>query len=148
MLSEVCKNLGVLAPLIITYFISMGLEKIFFLSYKDRAKKRLEYMKDLNIVGITASFGKTSIKNYLYQVLESKYRTYKTPRSVNTLGGIVKDINEEIPLDSQIYIVEAGARAQGDIAEITTLLNPHYAIIGSVGEQHIEYFKTLDNIIN
>ena len=146
--SDKCENLGVLAPLLITYLISMGLEKIFFLSYKDRAKKRLDYMKDLTIVAITASFGKTSIKNYLFQVLEGKFRAYKTPRSVNTIGGIIKDINQDIPLDTQIYIVEAGARERGDIAEIATFLNPQYTIIGSIGEQHIEYFKTLDNIIH
>ncbi len=148
MASTNCINAGIFVPLIFTYAVSMGLEKMFFLSYKDRAKKRLDYMKELTIVGITASFGKTSIKNYLHQILQNKYRTYMTPRSVNTLGGIVKDINEDIPLDTQVYVVEAGARAKGDIEEITNLLNPQYAIIGSVGEQHIEYFKTLDNIIH
>jgi len=104
-------------------------------------------MPDLKIVAITASYGKTSIKNYLHQVLRNKFNAYKTPRSVNTIGGIVLDVNRDLPLDTQIYIAEAGARQTGDIAEITTFLEPQYTIIGSVGEQHIEYFKTIDNII-
>jgi len=70
-----------------------------------------------------------------------------TPRSVNTIGGIVKDINDDLANEAEIYIAEAGARLQGDIATITKFLEPQYAIIGSVGEQHLEYFKTLDNII-
>jgi UDP-N-acetylmuramoyl-tripeptide--D-alanyl-D-alanine ligase len=80
--------------------------------------------------------------------LKYKYRVYKTPRSVNTLAGIVLDINQNLLNDTQIYICEAGARQKGDIKDIVDLINPQYAILGSVGEQHIEYFKTLDNIIN
>jgi UDP-N-acetylmuramoyl-tripeptide--D-alanyl-D-alanine ligase len=143
-----CATFGIVVPLFIAYGISMAIERVFFLSYKDKAQKRLNKIKDLKIIAITASYGKTSIKNYLYQVLQKKYKTYMTPRSVNTLAGIVKDVNEDLPLDTQIYIAEAGAREKGDIEEITKFLNPQYAVIGSVGEQHIEYFKTLDNIIH
>ncbi|QOG13231.1 Mur ligase family protein [Arcobacter sp. FWKO B] len=142
-----CSNHGVVLPLILTYIISFALEKVMFLSFKDKAKKRLQTFKDTKIVAITASFGKTSIKNYLNQVLSKKYITYMTPRSVNTMAGILKDVNDDLPLDTQVYIAEAGARAKGDIDEITRFLEPQIAVIGSVGEQHIEYFKTLDNII-
>ncbi len=146
-LSESCFSAVVFIPLLITYVISHLLEKIFFITFKQKAKKRLQTIDDLKIVAITASFGKTSIKNYLHQVLRNKFVTYKTPRSVNTIGGIVLDVNRDLPKDTQIYIAEAGARAKGDIEEITTFLEPQHVIIGSVGEQHIEYFKTLDNII-
>jgi len=143
-----CYKMGILIPLVVSYGISMLLEKIFFISFKHKAKKRLQSINNLKIVAITASYGKTSIKNYLYQVLSKKYHVYKTPRSVNTIGGIVKDVNDDLPEQTQIYIAEAGAREQGDIEEITMFLEPQYPIIGSVGEQHIEYFKTLDNIIH
>jgi len=139
---------GLFLPLIITYAITTLLEKIFFISYKSKAKERLKTIRDLQIIAITASFGKTSIKNYLYQVLSKKFNVYMTPRSVNTIGGIVKDVNSDLPLDTEIYIAEAGARETGDIEEIVNFIEPQYAIIGSVGEQHIEYFKTLDNIIH
>lgn len=138
---------GVFIPLFLTWGITTILEKIFFISFKHKAKTRLKSIRDLKTIAITASYGKTSIKNYLYQVLSKKYNTYMTPRSVNTIGGIVKDVNDDLPLDTEIYIAEAGARAKGDIEDITMFLEPQYTIIGSVGEQHIEYFKTLDNII-
>jgi UDP-N-acetylmuramoyl-tripeptide--D-alanyl-D-alanine ligase len=140
-------NYGVLMPLLLTWVITTLLEKMFFISYKHKAKQKLKTYKDLTIVAITASYGKTSIKNYLYQVLNKKYNTYKTPRSINTIAGIVQDVNNDLPIDTQIYIAEAGARQKGDIEEISLFLEPQYTIIGSVGEQHIEYFKTLDNII-
>ncbi|MEA2049639.1 MAG: Mur ligase family protein [Campylobacterota bacterium] len=139
---------GLFLPLFITYGVTTILEKIFFVGFKAKAKNYLHTIDGLQTVCITASYGKTSIKNYLYQVLYKKYNTYMTPRSVNTIGGIVKDVNDDLPLDTQIYIAEAGARERGDIEEIANFLEPQYVIIGSVGEQHIEYFKTLDNIIH
>jgi len=145
---ESCQNKAIFIPLILTYIISHFLEKMFFISYKHQAKQRLQSIPNLKVVAITASYGKTSIKNYLYQVLKNKFKVYKTPRSVNTIGGIVLDVNESIPLDTQIYVAEAGARQKGDIEEITMFLEPQFCVIGSVGEQHIEYFKTLDNIIH
>ncbi len=146
--SENCKSAGIFIPLFIAYLVSFSLERIFFISFKHRAKKRLQGIKDLKIIAITASYGKTSIKNYLYQILKSKFNAYKTPRSVNTLAGLVLDVNRDLPENTEIYIAEAGARMQGDIEEISNFLHQDYAILGQVGEQHIEYFKTLDNIIH
>lgn len=146
--TDSCYSFGVILPIFTTIFLSMLFEKILFEGYKNSAKKKLESKKDLIIIAITASFGKTSIKNYLYQILSSKFNCYMTPRSVNTLAGIMKDINDDLPDNAEIYIVEAGARLRGDINEIASFLNPHYAIVGKIGEQHIEYFKTLENIRN
>jgi len=146
--SPSCNNTFVFIPLNIAYAGSFILEKIFFISFKHKGKQRVHSITGLKIIAITASYGKTSIKNYLHHVLKKKYKTYKTPRSVNTIGGIVLDVNRDIPLDTQIYIAEAGAREKGDIEEIALFLEPQICIIGSVGEQHIEYFKTLDNIIH
>ncbi len=146
-LSDGC-SLGVFVPLFLAWGITTILEKIFFINYKHKAKQRLKTITGLKIIAITASYGKTSIKNYLYQVLNKKFNVYMTPRSVNTIGGIIKDVNDDLPKETEVYIVEAGARARGDIEEISFFLEPEYAIIGSVGEQHIEYFKTLDNIIH
>ncbi len=146
--SQSCHSTAIFIPIFLAYGISYGLEKMFFISFKHKGKQRYDAINNLKTVAITASYGKTSIKNYLYQVLKRKYKVYKTPRSVNTIGGIVLDVNRDLPLDTQIYIAEAGARQKGDIEEITMYLEPEYCVIGSVGEQHIEYFKTLDNIIN
>ncbi|GAB1464805.1 hypothetical protein MASR2M54_03050 [Aliarcobacter cryaerophilus] len=77
--------------------------KILFLLFKSRAKKRLLDNKDLKIVAITASYGKTSIKNFLYHVLKNHFKTYKTPRSVNTIVGLVLDVNRDLPKDTNIY---------------------------------------------
>ena len=114
--------------------------------FKAAARKKLASMPSLTIIQITASYGKTSIKNFLYQILKNDFRCYKTPRSVNTLAGLVRDVNEALPADTQIYIAEAGAGLSGDIAEITEFLAPQIVVVGEIGAQHIEYFKSIENI--
>ncbi len=135
-----------LLPLILALSTSWLVERYLFAIFQKEAKKKLDSI-DPTIVSITASYGKTSIKNFLYQLLEPDFKVYKTPRSVNTLAGILKDINEELPQDTQVYITEAGAREPGDIDQIVRFLQPHYVVVGKVGPQHIEYFKTLERII-
>ena len=118
------------------------------LYFKNKAKAKILNNQKLKIILITASFGKTSIKNFLYELLKEDFQCYKTPKSTNTLMGIVKDINENLQNNTQIYIAEAGARVQGDILEITNFLEPQICIIGEIGNTHLEYFKNIENIRN
>ena len=146
-LKEACEVYGVFMPLAVAYIGSTMIEKFLFLTYKKEAKKKLQHMQNLQIIAITGSYGKTSIKNFVAQILGEKFRVYATPRSVNTLGGIVADVNNNLSNDIEIYICEAGARESGDIYEITSFLEPQRVVVGRVGEAHIEYFKSLKNII-
>ena len=138
----------VVIPIFLAYFVSLYIEKMLFNGFKVKAQKKIEMMENLTVVGITASYGKTSIKNYIEHLLKAKYKTYATPRSVNTLGGVMKDVNDDLPEDTEVYVVEMGARGEGDISEITTFVNPHYVVVGKIGPAHIEYFKTMENIRN
>lgn len=141
-----CEVYGVFMPLLVATAGSMMIEKFLFLAYMKEAKRKLDRMKELRIVALTGSYGKTSMKNFLYEILSTYTKAYMTPRSVNTLGGIVKDINADLPEDTEVYIVEAGARQKGDIYQIAQLLNHHIAVVGRIGPAHIEYFKSLENI--
>ncbi|PAF46645.1 UDP-MurNac-pentapeptide presynthetase MurF [Helicobacter sp. 12S02634-8] len=137
-----------LLPLVFGYIFSKLYENLLLNRYIQIAKDKLAAMGSLKIVAITGSFGKTSIKNFLKQILQNKYNVYASPRSVNTLKGLIEDINKNLDFGIDIYIAEAGARQKGDIKEIAALLEHQYAIIGELGEQHIEYFKTFENIID
>ena len=116
---------GVFLPIILTIIGSEIIERIIFNGYKKQALKKLNEINP-KIITITASYGKTSIKNFIYQLLENHFNSYKTPRSVNTLKGIVADINNNLKENTDIYIVEAGARERGDIKEIAEFLNHQY----------------------
>ncbi|MDD2789195.1 MAG: UDP-N-acetylmuramoyl-tripeptide--D-alanyl-D-alanine ligase [Sulfurimonas sp.] len=146
-LKSACQVYGVFMPLAVAYIGSYMIEKFLFMAYKKEAKKKLSSIKNLQIIAITGSYGKTSIKNFVAQILAQKYKVYATPRSVNTLGGIMGDINNSLPPQTQIYVCEAGARQSGDIYDITTFIEPQTVVVGKVGAAHIEYFKSLENII-
>jgi len=137
---------SVFIPLALTYLVSTAIEKFLFLTYKREAMRKITSMSDLTIICVTGSYGKTSMKNFIAQILSTKFNVYATPRSVNTLGGIVRDVNESLPANTQVYVCEAGARENGDIYAITQLLNPQIVVVGKVGLAHVEYFKTLENI--
>ncbi len=132
-ISFIFKVFTIFIPLILSLGVSWFTEKMIFSSFVKMADKKIKSMDKLIIIGITASYGKTSIKNYLEETLKEKYRTYATPRSVNTWGGIIADINQKLPNDTEVYIVEMGAREKGDIAEISTFINPHYVVVGKIG---------------
>ncbi|GAA9728779.1 hypothetical protein VN0045_10160 [Helicobacter pylori] len=110
------------------------------------AKDKIASLKNLKVIAITGSFGKTSTKNFLLQILQTTFNAHASPKSVNTLLGLANDINQNLDDRSEIYIAEAGARNKGDIKEITHLIEPHLVVVAEVGEQHLEYFKTLENI--
>lgn len=140
--------LVVIIPLILAYATSAMMEKMLFLGFQKKAEEKIDSMENMVVIGITASYGKTSIKNYIAHILSAKYNVYATPRSVNTFGGVLKDINDDLPVDTEVYVVEMGARGAGDIAEISRFVNPHLVVVGKIGPAHIEYFGSLENIRN
>lgn len=132
--------------LIFAILFSTLSEKIVAIWYKNQAISKLKSMPNLKIILVTASFGKTSIKNFIYDIANGELKTHKTPRSVNTLLGIIRDINDNLSSDVELYIVEAGARLSGDIDEIAKFINPQIVVIGQIGGAHLEYFGSLDRV--
>ncbi len=132
--------------IILAVIVSNLIEMVLIRQYAKVAKEKILSLDNMIIIVVTGSFGKTSLKNFLAQILSDKFQVYATPRSVNTFAGIVSDINNNLPQFTDIYIVEAGAREQGDILEIVELVMPHYGIIGKIGSAHIEYFKNQENV--
>lgn len=111
------------------------------------AKRILKNMPNLIVIGITGSYGKTSVKNFLYNTLSSKYEVLITPKNYNTTMGVVKTIRENLKPIHQVFICEMGATHVGDIKEICDIVNPKYGIITSVGPQHLESFKSIENVL-
>ncbi len=114
--------------------------------YISDARKILASKKDLIVIGVTGSYGKTSTKNYLYRMLSEQYNVLVTPGNYNTLLGVVRTVREQLKPQHQVFIVEMGAKQRGDIAEICELVHPGIGIVTSVGEAHLETFKSVENI--
>ncbi len=132
--------------LIIANFINYPIEKSINNYYINDAKKILAENPNRLIIGITGSYGKTSTKKILSQIVSSEKIVLATPESYNTLMGVVRTIRESLRPIHEVFIVEMGAKQLGDIKEICDLVKPHIGIITSIGKQHLETFKSLDNI--
>ncbi|MDE6396919.1 MAG: UDP-N-acetylmuramoyl-tripeptide--D-alanyl-D-alanine ligase, partial [Muribaculaceae bacterium] len=127
-------------------FLTKPIENRINRRFYDDAAQRLKSLPDLKIIGITGSYGKTSTKHYLYQILSEQFETLMTPGSFNTTLGVVRTIREYLKPYHEVFIVEMGAKQPGDIKEICDLVNPSTGIITAVGPQHLETFKTIENV--
>ncbi len=115
--------------------------------YINDAKRKLKAMPEMQIIGVTGSYGKTSVKFYLQTLLQEKYNVLVTPESFNTPMGVVRTVREHLKPTHEIFICEMGARHVGDIKELCDLVHPHHGVITSVGPQHLETFFSMENIV-
>lgn len=139
-----------LLPLLVlvSLFILWPVDYFLKRSVLARAKKKLSSLP-VKIIGITGSYGKTSLKEILAVVLGADFKVIKTPENVNTDLGIANFILERAAEISaaDYFIIEMGAYQIGDIAKICRLFRPEYSLLTGINEAHLERFGNLDNTI-
>lgn len=126
--------------------INTPVEKFVGLYYLTKAKNKLKSMKNMKVIGITGSYGKTSSKNVLNDILNIKYNCLPTPKNYNTPFGLMITINNYLDKFSDVFIAEMGACQEHDIEELCNLVHPKYGIITKIGVAHLATFKTQENI--
>jgi len=136
------------AVLVLSALIAWPVERFIFYLYFNDARKKLLENKKLIRIGITGSYGKTSVKFILNTILSQKYNVLCTPSSFNTPMGVTRIVRERLEPAHQVFIGEMGARHVGEIKELCNLVHPHIGILTAVGPQHLDTFKTLDRIKN
>lgn len=136
----------ILVPL--SNLINKPVEKAVQNWYINDAKRILSECPTLHKVGITGSYGKTSMKFYLDELLNSQYNTLKTPESFNTPMGVTITIRRDLKPTHEYFICEMGARRVHEIKELCGIADPHDGIITSVGPQHLETFGSIENVVN
>lgn len=128
-------------------FISNLIEKLLLKKYiKQATQKLIKY--DPNVIAITGSCGKTSVKNYIYECLNDELILYKSPKSYNTLVGLLITINNNLHTYDNIFVLEMGLSYKNDIKKITKVIKPNISIITEILPSHLETMKTIDNIID
>ena len=137
----------------INYFINLlakiintPAEKCVYYYYLSKANKKLKSMNNLKIVGITGSYGKTSSKNILSDILNIKYNALATPKNLNTNYGLMITINNHLSKFDEIFIAEMGAYKQGEIKSLCDMVHPKYGILTTIGTAHLESFGSEENI--
>lgn len=128
-------------------FITLPLENMIKKSYENEARSIIDGYQELKKIGITGSFGKTSTKNIVENIISSSYYTLMTPKSYNTPMGITRTIREYLKPIHEVFICEMGAVKSGDIAYLMDFVKPQYGIVTSIGPQHLNTFHSLENII-
>lgn len=138
-----------LLPLLVALsaLIALPIELAIKRMYMRDAQKKMDAQSGLIRIGITGSYGKTSVKVILNTILSQKYNVLSTPASFNTPMGLTRVIRERMEPAHQIFLAEMGARHRGDIKELTDFIHPTIGVLTSVGPQHLDTFKSLDNII-
>jgi len=121
------------------------LEKTFQQRYWDEAHTKLAKLRP-TVIGITGSFGKTSVKHILGHLLDSQAATLITPGSINTPMGIARIIREQLGPQHRYFVCEMGAYGPGSIARLCRLAPPDMAVITAVGRAHYERFRSLDTV--
>lgn len=98
------------------------------------------------IVAITGSYGKTSTKDHVATLLGSEFRVFASPGSWNNAAGLSRAINEQMPVNTEIFIAEMGTYGPGEIKKLCEWLPPTVAAITSIGPVHLERMKSLEGI--
>lgn len=130
------------------WLVTLPYELSMYCYYFNKARKKIiaKQSQGVKVIGVTGSYGKTSVKLILSQLLLD---SVCTPESCNTPMGISKFVNcGGLNVNgAKYFIVEMGARRKGDISRLCKLARPQYAILTGIAPQHIKTFGSVENII-
>ena len=131
--------------IVVANVINKPIEKMVFNHYKRLAKNKLNEMTSLKRIAITGSYGKTSCKNALNDILNVKYNSLCTEKSFNTMNGLMISINNKLDKFTDVFISEMGAFRRGEIKEKCDFIEPQYGILTTIGTAHLESFGSIEN---
>ncbi|MBQ6538874.1 MAG: UDP-N-acetylmuramoyl-tripeptide--D-alanyl-D-alanine ligase [Bacilli bacterium] len=132
--------------IVISNIINRPVEGLVTLHYRRMAVNKLRNINGLKVIGITGSYGKTSSKNILADILNVKYNTFPSPKNLNTPKGLMTAINNQLDKFCEIFIAEMGAYKRGEVKELCDFVHPKYGILTRIGTAHLMTFGSQENI--
>jgi len=112
-----------------------------------KAKQKREKFKNLTVIGITGSYGKSSTKEFLALILSEKFKVLKTKENQNSEVGISRCILDELKPEHELFICEMGAYMKGGIKLLSDIAQPKIGILTGINEQHLATFGSQNNIV-
>ncbi len=139
----------ILTPKIVSIIVLLFQPFVFLMKKRilKKAKEKIKRQKNLTVIGITGSFGKSSTKEYLAAVLSSKFKVLKTRENQNSEIGIARCILNELKKEHQIFVCEIGAYNKGKIKEVCGVIKPKIGILTGINQQHMVTFGSPKNIV-
>jgi len=134
--------------LLLAGLLTWPVEKLVQAAYLRDARNILETAKrgGLTAIGVTGSYGKTTVKNILAAMLSQKAPTLASPASFNTPMGLSRCIREELGQQHLFFVAEMGARHLQDIRVLCRFIRPSAGILASIGPQHLETMGTIQRV--
>lgn len=126
-------------------WVNRPLERRLAIKYRRSADKKLERTRP-RVVAVTGSYGKTTVKNHVRDLVSGAFDTLATPASWNNLAGLSRAINEQLTPSTEVLVAEMGTYGPGEISEMVEWLRPEVAVICAIGPVHLERMRTLETI--
>ncbi|MCM1320230.1 MAG: bifunctional UDP-N-acetylmuramoyl-tripeptide:D-alanyl-D-alanine ligase/alanine racemase [Muribaculaceae bacterium] len=95
------------------------------------------------VVGITGSYGKTIVKEWLNAAMEPESGVVRSPRSYNSQIGVPLSLTQ-IDADTHIALIEAGISRSGEMQTLSDMIAPQITVFTSLGDEHAEGFVSLE----
>jgi len=111
------------------------------------AVRRLHRHAPMTVIGITGSYGKTSVKEYAATILSASYTVLKTEASKNSAIGIAETVIRSLMPEHQVFVAEMGAYKPGEIAHMCMMVQPEIAVVTAINEQHQDLFGSIESTI-
>jgi len=125
LVSDLCGPLWVMLGVFLTWPLSAIKRKLVI----NRAKLLMQKRPNLKVVAVTGSYGKSTTKELIYQILQKKFKTVKTEKNNNTDIGIALTILKKINKSTEVFVAEMGAYKIGETRECCQIARPDIAII-------------------
>lgn len=128
--------------------IVFPLEHLIQYMYMKDARVRLDGCRNLCIVGIGGSYGKTSVKTIAHALLRKERYTLKTPHSYNNRMGICRTVRSRLDPLHEVFLCEMGADHCGELHELMRFIRPDITVLTAIGPQHLQTFGSMENIVH
>ena len=109
------------------------------------AKNYLKLLRNVKVIGITGSVGKTLTQNAIYAVLSQKYKTVVGDENLDPTFRIPQTILKTKPWDQKI-ILEYGVEHPGDMDYYLSIAKPEIAVVTAIAPTHIKYFANVEGV--
>lgn len=138
-----------LTPLLVSAIVLLFQPVTVLLRYRilKKAIAKRQLLENLLVIGITGSFGKSSVKEFLKAILEESFKVAATEKNMNSEVGIAETILSKINEEHEIFICEMGAYNRGGIKLLTRIAQPKIGILTGIGTQHLATFGSQKNIV-
>jgi UDP-N-acetylmuramoyl-tripeptide--D-alanyl-D-alanine ligase len=101
--------------------------------------------KDIPVIGITGSNGKTTTKELVASILSSKYKVLKNSGNLNNHIGLPLTLTR-IREEDEIAVLEMGASSPGEIKKLCEIAMPNYGLLTNISPSHLEGFKDMGTL--